>query len=734
MAVFNPQLPPNDPNFLGFVGRPVEEPKANQSGKIALETIGEGISGAVALTDQTIKRVIDNDVYTSVDKERDQFTSALETIKGQLDNNTIPPAVKTAEGSSTGKSLLDANAQMTDEEIPEGVSSGVDRINRLSDAKRAGSIKLNDTQYSAAVLSKAKELRAQYPTYREYIDQKISQASGLPVANSYYQNLMLDINRQLNQMQTKKDDIGTIMKSNLDVPGMAGFMVQRANNDPKYIGDAAVLDKVNKWQTLMSQTKIDAAMRAASKDDFETQERTQKKNLTRSLNGLISTHIENNIALSGMPTLRDLINYFDDVSAGRVKSDDATVQQRGEQLLTYQNYIYRQAKSIAAGPEEVIGNKTSEEIIANAMVPITTYVQLMKDKLIGPANFHLRQNQASVEDEKYNNFLFDKDRAAISRRLMGVRGVMGEQYFPDYIKSIMTHGADKPIADLFSQEALSAVMPVQDARGQPIPRYLIDAVKHAKTKEGIPFEYYGSLVEWTNKITDPMMPLTAKDKLVDWAFNSKNIGLLDEFKMDYRDPNTGQWVPGKYRAYNIMTSPSMSMNIAESSKLRPENYVKYQNWAESEYGKLYREDLKTLNKVMEKPYLGVHFGYDSDAKQFLLVDSKNRVIQRNERALGVENPNAVYINGALDVLDRVNSGLGRLALVHKSNPGGAKDVDEYLLKTLQTAGFRPGSNLTNATEGMSKALIKSRNPELTPDQLNERFLKLSKPVQVQGLE
>ena len=67
----------------------------------------------------------------------------------------------------------------------------------------------------------AKQLRAQYPGYREYIDQKVSEASGLPVANAYYKNLMQDINHQLMQIAGgNKDPIEALVMKNLDVPGI----------------------------------------------------------------------------------------------------------------------------------------------------------------------------------------------------------------------------------------------------------------------------------------------------------------------------------------------------------------------------------------------------------------------------------------------------------------------------------------------------------------------------------
>lgn len=756
MVAFNPQIQPTqDPNWTN-VSRPVEGPSPNQSGRIGLETIGEGLSGAVSLTDQTLKRTIDNTVNTEVDKQRDEYTAGLEKIKGQLDNGTIPAAAQTVNGKVVGQSgsVMDANASASDEDIPDSLSSGLDRIDSLAAAKRAGSVKLNDTQYSGNVLAIAKQLRSQYGGgYREYIDQRVSQASGLPVANSYYQNMLLDINRQINAMGRNKDEFAETMKwsRNQGNPAMVEFM-DRYAKDPSTVDRAAVLTSVKNFATQQANIATDKAKRDQGTGNQEERTRTETANFNRNANHEISSAIEDNIAIQGLPTLKSLIGYMDDYQAGRLKGQDAdqkTAIQRGEQLGAYENYYYRRLKSLAA-PMSELGIDTEKQI-QQAMAPISNYTKLMRDQQFGPAAFHNREVQAVKADEA-RDWLFDKDRSALSRRIIGLREVTGDQFAPQYMQKILQEGQDKSFTDLFSQEALSAVMPVQDARGNVNPRYFTDAIKHAKSLEGVPFEYYGTITNWTQQITDPNMPASAKDRLVDWAFNPKNIGVLKEFRKDYRDPNTGQWVDGKYRAFNIMTSPGMSSSIAETSKVNPDNYTKYRNWSESEFATLYRDDLKDLNKILSGPFSlndqdarsipfntparsrdsvnsrnAVHFSYDSESKEFGLVDKGNRPITRE-----VVSPLNKNVLNVLDTLDRVNSGLGRIAVMHNSDPQKKTDTDQYLLKLLQTSGFKPGDNLQGATEGMTKALIKSRNPELTPEELNNKFLRTMVPAQ--GLE
>lgn len=724
MAVFNPQVQPTqDPNYLRYA-RVVEPPPSSPvisdtSTGMGLTAAAQGLESAVTLVDTAIKKGISNTAYEQVDPLRDKYTSGLEQIKSDLNAGLIPAPSKTVSGTTTG-SLLDSNASADDGELPAGLESGLTRVQQLAVAKAAGSPRLNDTQYAKDTLSVAKQLRNQFPGYREYIDQKVSEASGLPVANSYYMNMLQDINRQLNQINKTKDEIGTTMMKNLDVPGMAGYIDKRKAGDPA-MTDSFILGKVGEWQNLQTQQKIDAATRAENTDLKKDNVEDQDRRLTRTLNSSVALEMSTVKDLGGVGTPADLLNYFNDVSAGKIKQSDAEVSQKKLMFNSWVTQVERRMNTTATGYADIVGSDTAQKRIKDAMAPIYTMQKFVNSKEDGPAFYHAQQVEA-IKNDSIHNFLINKDTGKESQQLFGARAILGDQYFPTFIQQFLANGVDLKYKDMFNQEAMSAIQPYSDNRNQPIPRYMKDAIKHGKdvgaTSDS---NYYDSVTSLVNKVIDPTMPLAGKDKLIDWAFNPKNVGRLDELKMDYRDPKTGEMVPGKYRAFNILSAPAITQAVKETAAVHPENYQKYQSTLEQEFGKLYRSDVLNLNKIMEKPYLGVHFSFNDVTNNFGLVDSLNRPVTRNERALGIQNPNAVYVNGVLDVLDRVNGGVSNLANVHKNNPQGPGDTSQYLLQTLQTVGFRPGENINGATEGMMKAIIKTKSPEMTPEELNKKI-------------
>jgi hypothetical protein len=734
MAIFNPQLAPaslsNLPSYKQVEG------VVDQSKAMLINTGTQALDSAVKITDETIKRKIDSEVYTSVDKQRDEFTQGLEQIKAQTQSNSVvPPPVQSASGSTTGKSWLDANASMDRDPTLDTIdgSTGLSQIDTLRQAQKAA--KINDTQYSGEVLQIAKNLRSTYGVgYREYIDQKISQASGLPVANSYYQNLVTDINRQLQQVAANKDNLDAIVLKNLDVPNITKYW-QAYKADPSRMPASTIIEKIADWQNLQTQQRIDAARRSENKDNKNKLVEDQTERFTNQMANDTNLVLKDVTNLGGMRKVSDLVTFFNDAASGKIKVDDAVVDQRVGELNASIQTLYRQkwTQAHTPGPDGTtvagtIGEEATDKIIQRSLLPLTTIRDFARSKEDGPAFFHARQNLAIGEDAK-NGFLINKDVEKTNRQIIGARHVLGEQYFPEWIKNMIDNNVDIKYKGLFEQEAMSAITPFEDQRGTPVQRYYKDAIQHGKRVEAPP-EFFGKATELVGKIADPGMPQPAKDRLIDWAFNPKNIGMLNELKMDYRDPNTGEMVPGKYRAFNIMGSPLVTQGIAENAKVKPQNYVKYQTTMEAEFTTLFRSDIATISKIIDKPYLGVHFGFDKDSNRLVLLKKDGLPYERNERlaySSGETQSKAIYLNGAMDVVDRVNSGLATLANIQKSNPAGGGNTSMYLFNTLRRNDFNT-QGMSSTSRDITKALIKSHNPKVTDDQLNNMVLKQRGPI------
>src|SRR5882757_6453549 len=182
MAVFNPLEPTNDPNYLNY-SRGAEGGGVDKSTGIALETAGKAIEGVAEIADTGVKGYLKDKVRGTVEKERNDYTNYLQTLKQIAQTNTIP-------GAGDGDSMLDANASM---DVPDGLQAGLDRAGKYGAVSATGN-KINDTLYTARLASEASGLRSTWSGYKDYIDEQFHKYSGMDPANAYYKNLMQDIN------------------------------------------------------------------------------------------------------------------------------------------------------------------------------------------------------------------------------------------------------------------------------------------------------------------------------------------------------------------------------------------------------------------------------------------------------------------------------------------------------------------------------------------------------------
>src|SRR6266566_1990835 len=187
MATFAPQL--NDvpvPDWTR-ISHPTTQPEADKSKGLTLSAVGEGITGVTNLAETATEDYLKEKVRAGVDTLRDSTTLAYENVRNAQKTGEAPDPRAAATAGFTGKLASDTP------DIPENLQAGLDKATTLALAKSQG--KANDTLYTGALNSMAKQLRAQYPGHIDFIDEQISKISGVHPANAYMQNLLTDINR-----------------------------------------------------------------------------------------------------------------------------------------------------------------------------------------------------------------------------------------------------------------------------------------------------------------------------------------------------------------------------------------------------------------------------------------------------------------------------------------------------------------------------------------------------------
>ena len=212
MAKFNPDINPTaDASYLGL-SKPITQPESDKSLGLLFKGIGDVVEGAVKGADTVMKRSIDNDVYSAIDSERDNYAIGLDKAKATVTGRpTDDPA--NPEGSV---GLLPIG-----QKAPENLETTINSVSSLQGAYTAG--KLSPTYYYARLNAIAKDMRSQYPGYRDYIDSKISSVTGVTPANAYIQSITADINHSMEKKNSENEKVLSFLRQHAQLKDMDKF-------------------------------------------------------------------------------------------------------------------------------------------------------------------------------------------------------------------------------------------------------------------------------------------------------------------------------------------------------------------------------------------------------------------------------------------------------------------------------------------------------------------------------
>src|SRR5882757_2929804 len=273
MAEFNPQVQPLDTRFKDWSSvTPAPNLVADTSTGGMLETIGKGIGGAFKIADDFMQQKVKNEATEGVDAIRDITTRTLEVATQP--QSVVPQPAQTGDGTKVADpSLLDTNASA---DVPAAIDGGLKRVETLTNARMATSGR-NDTLYVQQLNSLAKNLRAQYPGYRPYIDEQISSMTGMNPANAYVNSMLADL-------KASQGGVEKIwLEAYSDVRKSAGMSVDKVSSDQmtQFLlanrNNPAAIQKANEWLYKVNADKATAdhqtaVLTAGKQNDAELKE------------------------------------------------------------------------------------------------------------------------------------------------------------------------------------------------------------------------------------------------------------------------------------------------------------------------------------------------------------------------------------------------------------------------------------------------------------------------------
>lgn len=592
MVVFNPQVSNqgvNDPNWEN-VSKPISDISYDKGAALAISGASDILGSAVKATDFDIKEAAKKDVQTGVDALRDNYTAGLQTLRN-------------AQIASGDKSLLPDTAAA---DVPSTVQNGIDKAKTIATAMEQNAGKSNTTLYTGALNSLTKQLRAQYPGYRDYIDEQISAISGVHPANAFMKDLSEDINRQQENSKTELNATKSLLRSNAD----AGF------HDSAGVTAASMLNLVNKglkstdqaMDWLNSAKKVDYDRKVANdartdrkSSDVDAAENAQK-DLARNAHENISHDWQTLTIGKGTDTAEGLFKFIQ-ANSGNDKVKDEQAQSMGQQLKALRDASYNQrvAEAYEGGKDSIVahmGGKVEDvhKVLNASYKTFDNAIEAVFNKDWGAAYSHMNFNKAIIQDT--TNTMYNAPDAEVAKynRNVTVINTMSPQFAKDFFVGFVTGDNVKKDVEWLKTQKLNLLVQPDVDNGQV--HSLQETLNNAKRVGATAPKTVQSVVKSIEDVSNPDLSTTNRLNLARGFFDPAQNGeiLSDKnFAKDKYDPVLKREIPGKYWVYRQLSSDNTALGIAELGKKDPSIIGDYRDTMTRNFGEqLFSRELRDV--------------------------------------------------------------------------------------------------------------------------------------------
>lgn len=748
MAIVNNQPNPINPdNYIGW-SKAIEQPKADTSTGIALTGAGQALDEGVQVADNFVKGAIDTSLYRQVDEKRDALTADLKAYQAGQTAQPTPPSDPNAppgipntmqwaanayghipQSAGTPQSLL-APAQT--DSIPPAIQNGLSRAGTLAQAA-AGNPHLSQTLYDGQLDSIAKNMRAQFPGYRPYIDQQMSLITGKNPANAQINSLIEDINKGMANSKTEQEKPANLLREqdNIRLPG-ADQELARYLANPNAPGAAnRVYAFVNKGQAYKynfeRQSQDHTIAQNSKADDLEAAKGQASDSATFHTNNQLDQlfadiGLDHPVKMTeALPMIQSrIVSLTAPQKVGIAQAIDAAHSRATTNLLADWDTVPR-----GGGPSLTtrLGPAERSTQLASLDKRFDDMKKSMTNAEFGSMAFQKQLNTAMEDqttgnlysNESYGNGLLvlnsiqkidPKDADAIAT------SVMGSAVSPNYKPYVATN-----VMRIMGQPGTT------DANGV----YTItNALNDAKSKlpPAVAPAAYNEYLKTITKITDPNLKDdangTIRSNAIQSFFLPANRNLLDKFDVDYTDAN-GNKVPGKFAVFTRNTSHDITNQVWDNGKLHPDNWEMYKSWGEDSFG---RKLLPTIQDLGESSSGGKHYGASIDLK----YDSDKHRIIGLIPGTNTETTGRYLYTFENKRLNDLNIGLNNLSHIYAKESKDGGEVDAKLLDMIGRLDPNMLKNVQGMPQKLARAIISSRGPERMDDTFSAFDKKTNEPV------
>jgi hypothetical protein len=722
-ALYAPQVPPqNEPNYMNWF-HPARPHEGNQAGKFRGQATAEAFAGAGKLIGQGAEAA-DNIVKNYLDTKQHQMVDPLqEAMSKQLEGAlkaTETPGQEPQEPNDPYAGLYDQAGPGQRPQMPERLNQGLRTAGMIQEAAEYG--KFTPTYYLGRINEINKQLRSEWPGYRREIDATSHQITGHPIANAYMMSLMHD----LNQRGSGKDQMVKNLVSALDKAANEG-------SDPARV--YAMKLRSGEWGYEYTQakfTKMMAPFWAAKVEENKAKmvEAGDKNSINEARKGYMDFFGQKMQGLMDIPAIQadkgdgqtwmSIHQHQQAIERGDIKPDAQGIAAAGQQVNIF---VQHQRDALMAWGKN-IANKGNDGLtpygrdpegftkdVETLLKPLKDYFDDLTDPNRRAVAFYTANMQKNLQQSNWGKALkgeLGPEAQILTQGRDALIGMVGEKGYELWL------GNNIPKLEKASQseqmaQTLDLAGLALNKGGRPVWT-LEDTAAFSKKQNRDPstgklqdmdFAKYRGVTENFEKFPKPL-----QESYATYLFTSDptKLPFLDHLKRDYRDPETGEQIQGKFRAFVDMTRPGMTKAIA---KLDSQYGEKQQHWAEQNFSHLLGSEIQNLTQFQRIP--GVEWHYDKDSHQLVLnkdqakIDAATRSIDE-ERG---KSPGAFHKFGSaaeevkikIDQIEQARynlnlllRGYGNIATAHKT------DVNDYISNLFRQKGY-DSNNLPQGNYG-----------------------------------
>ena len=724
MADFNPQFSTPTPNYLKdskAIDQPYSIQAVDQSLAIGLKTAATELEGGVKLADSTIKSVISDKEDKLIRERRERFMGQLDEVLGNKGTNpSSDPMNARAEDGSTPPSqdlMPDTGAP-----APSAVDRGINTIERLQNARdQAG--KFRTTSFDADIDRELKNLRAQWPGYREYIDEQASKIIGYNVANKLVADKIAQINELTTASRAEKDKVETFIRSNMKVPGMAEAAENFAAGR---IDQFAIYRMVNKYDVDHAQLEDKKlAWEAAQADKNLSQQRAADVGEAAVSHYVTAAYRYNRLA-NGTDPLQTAQEMHDSLVAigtdpSKYPGDSAMVELQNKYEMAKADATQKIQTAVFT-PNAKTGRSLADDWgVDNANKFIRTAIdgtfgttsKLFSGKDFALAESNQRRTAAITSDANMALLHSDIGREAAMSKAVAQDPAMSAVV----TQKLMTSKDYMPKLNNFVEsKTFAAVTQTNNNIGmKPTLKQDINDTKGtdgSDSEKGIAVKTFADVYK---VITDPKTSDKSKLNAATYLFDSSNKGFLQDITKEGIDAQ-GNPTKGQIDVFEQVTNPKLSEEMYKLSQRTGDKTIwnKYTSLAQHEFGVKMVTDIQNLNNLQDSSSLyGAqwHYSYDDEAKQLYPLHADGTHLTRAEQT---------WFNPAWRTTEALNRGLQNLQHMAEVSGMPKDSVDAYIFQTLEQAGWSPKKDVDGVPSKIMNAILSSKG-------LPERDEKTPKP-------